>query len=117
MTQPIDATNTGKVIDETTVQSFKASLRGTIILPGDDTYDEARKVFNGSIDKRPAMIVRCSDTSNVVNSVNFARTHDLLAAIRGGGHNVAGTGVCDGGVVIDLSKMKRMSVDPDLLTA
>ncbi len=117
MTQPIDTIRTEKVIDEATAQSFKSGLRGTLILPGDDTYDEARKVFNGSIDRRPAMIVRCSDTSDVVNSINFARTHDLLAAIRGGGHNVAGTGVCDGGIVIDLSKMKRMSVDPDLLTA
>jgi UDP-N-acetylenolpyruvoylglucosamine reductase len=71
------------------------------------------KVFNAMIDRRPDLIVRCADASNVVNSVNFARTNDLLVAIRGGGHNVAGTGVCEGGLLIDLSTMKGISVDPE----
>ena len=117
MTQPRDTTTVGNVVDEAIVQVFKLGLRGELLRPGDDAYDDARKVFNAGIDRRPAMIARCADTSDVVNSVNFARTHNLLVAIRGGGHNVAGTGVCDGGIVIDLSKMKRMSVDPELLTA
>jgi hypothetical protein len=117
MTQPRDTITANKYVDEAIVRDFKLSLRGELLLPGDDTYDEARRVFNAGIDRRPAMIARCADTSDVVNSVNFARTHELLVAIRGGGHNVAGTGVCDRGIVIDLSKMKGMIVDPDLRTA
>jgi FAD/FMN-containing dehydrogenase len=117
MTQARDVNTEGKVVHEAIVQSFKGSLRGELIRPGDDKYDESRRVVNARIDKYPAMIVRCGDTSDVVNSINFARTHDLLVAIRGGAHNVAGTGVCDGGLLIDLSPMKRMSVDEERMTA
>jgi hypothetical protein len=117
MTQSRDTDTTGTVVDESSVRDFEASLRGKLLRPVDDVYDEARKVFNGMIDKRPAFIARCSDSSDVIKSVNFARAHDLLVAVRGAGHNVAGTGVCDGGLLIDLSTMKRMSVDPDTLTA
>jgi FAD/FMN-containing dehydrogenase len=115
MTQSRDTTD--KVVDESSVRGFESSLRGKLLRPGDDVYDEARTVFNGMIDRRPALIARCSDSSDVIKSVNFARTNDLLVAVRGGGHNVAGTGVCDGGLLIDLSTMKRMSVDTDDLTA
>jgi FAD/FMN-containing dehydrogenase len=117
MTQTRDNVTAGKAVDKALVQEFKESLHGKLLRPGDEVYDEARKVFNGCIDRRPAIIVRCADASDVVSSVNFARTHDLLVAMRGGGHNFAGTGVCDGGLLIDLSTMKRMSVDPDLRTA
>jgi len=106
------ATNKGAVPDEATVQGFKASLRGELLRPGDDTYDAARKVYNAMIDKRPAMIVRCAGTADVIHAVNFGRTHDLLLAVRGGGHSVAGKSVCDGGLLIDLSTMKGMRVDP-----
>src|ERR1041384_3452358 len=99
MTQARDVNTEGKVVDEAIVQSFKGSLRGELIRPGDDKYDESRRVVNARIDKYPALIVRCGDTSDVVNSINFARTHDLLVAMRGGAHNVAGTGVCDGGLL------------------
>src|SRR5918911_1314292 len=117
MTQPRDTITANKVLDEAIVQDFGLSLRGELLRPGDENYDEARRVFNATIDRRPAMIVRCDDTPDVVNCVNFARTHDLLVAIRGGGHNVAGTGVCDGGLVIDLSAMKGLWVDPAGRTA
>ncbi|MEW6729945.1 MAG: FAD-binding oxidoreductase [Acidobacteriota bacterium] len=117
MTEPRNTNTIDKVINEEILQGFKVSLRGTLLYPGDDKYDEARKIFNGRIDRRPAMIVRCADSSDVVKSVNFARNNGLLVAIRGGGHNVAGTAVCDGGMVIDLSTMKRMIVDPERRTA
>ena len=113
MAQHRDTLTTRKVVEDQIVERFKDSLRGGLIRSGDEVYDEARKVFNGLIDRRPDMIVRCADTSDVVTSVNFARANDLLVAIRGGGHNVAGTGVCDGGMLIDLSTMKAISVDPE----
>ena len=94
------------------VQEFKASLRGTLLQPGDPDYDQARKVWNGMIDKRPAMIARCAGVSDVIQSVNFARAHNLIVAVRGGGHNVGGNAVCDGGLTIDLSPMKSVRVDP-----
>ncbi len=80
--------------------------------PGDPGYEEARRVWNGAIDRRPALIARCRDAADVVAAVRFAREQDLLVAVRGGGHNVAGTAVCDDGLVIDLSLMKELYVDP-----
>lgn len=102
----------GPAPDEAAVQKFKASLRGELIRPGDAGYDDARKVWNGMIDKRPAMIARCIGAVDVINAVNFARDNKLLVAMRGGGHNVAGNAVCDGGIVIDLSRMKGIRIDP-----
>jgi FAD/FMN-containing dehydrogenase len=87
-------------------------LRGRVIRPGDDEYDHARRVWNGAIDKYPALIVRCAGVADVRTAVRFAREHDLPIAVRGGGHNVAGTGTCDGGIVIDLSPMKGVRLDP-----
>jgi len=112
-------TTTGGEVElkETDVNSFQKGLRGELILPGDDGYEAARKVFNGMIDKRPAMIARCADATDVLRAVEFACTHDLLVAVRGGGHNIAGKAVCDGGLVIDLSAMKGMHVDPASRTA
>jgi FAD/FMN-containing dehydrogenase len=108
---------TGTVLDEATIQEFKVSLRGELIRPGDEVYDTARKIWNGMIDKHPALIARCTGVADVISAVNFARTNEILVAVRGGGHGVAGTAVCDGGIVIDLSKMKGMRVDPTTHTA
>lgn len=105
------------MVDEAKVQEFKASLRGELIRPGDAGYDDARKIYNGMIDKRPALIARCTGAADVINAVNFARANKLLVAVRGGGHNVAGNAVCDGGIVIDLSRMKGIRIDPARLTA
>lgn len=107
----------GMILEEAVIQEFRATLRGKLLRSSEDGYDDARKVFNGMIDKRPALIVRCAGVADVINAVNFARTNELLVAVRGGGHNVAGYAVCDGGVVIDLSQMKGMRVDPSAHTA
>ena len=94
------------------IDALKRSLKGAILLPSDDAYEDARKIWNATIDKRPGMIVRCSTTADVVHVVNFARENGLVLAIRGGGHNIAGNALCDDGIVIDLSRMKAASVDP-----
>lgn len=94
------------------VEEYKAALRGELIQPDDDAYEEARKVYNGMIDKRPRMIARCADVSDVITSVNFGRENNLLLAVRGGGHNGGGLGICDDGLVIDLSLIKYTRVDP-----
>ncbi len=93
------------------VQRFRAGFRGEVLQPGDASYDDARKVWNGMIDKHPALIARCATENDVAMAVQFASTHDLLVAVRGGAHNVAGFGTCDGGIVIDLSAMKGTQVD------
>ena len=90
---------------------LRANIRGEVVTPETPEYDEARKVWNGVIDRRPAIIVRCSDTSDVVATVNAARDNELLVSIRGGGHNVAGLAVNDGGIVIDLSNLRGVTVD------
>lgn len=102
---------------EETVAAFKTTLRGALLRPGDDGYEAARTIWNAMIDKRPALIVRCIGVADVIQAVNFARTHDLLVAVRGGGHNVAGNAVCDGGLMIDLSPMQSVHVDPVRRTA
>jgi hypothetical protein len=92
--------------------AFRARLRGPLLLSGDEGYDEARTVWNALIDHRPALIARCSGAADVVAAVQFARQHGLLVSIKGGGHGVAGKAVCDGGLMIDLSRMKSIRVDP-----
>jgi FAD/FMN-containing dehydrogenase len=99
------------------VREFQSRLQGHLIRPGDDGYDEARAVWNGMIDRRPALIVRCANVQDVVEAVNFARDNDLLLSVRGGGHNVAGHATNDGGLVIDLSHLKGIHVDPTMQTA
>jgi FAD/FMN-containing dehydrogenase len=101
------------MLDEATVEQFKTGLRGELIQPDDPGYEEARKVFNGMIDKRPRMIARCADVADVIASVNFARENDVILSVRGGGHNGAGWAVADDGLVIDLSAMQGVRVDPE----
>jgi FAD/FMN-containing dehydrogenase len=94
------------------IQQFKSTFKGEALLAGDDAYEGARKIWNAMIDKHPAVIARCSTSSDVVDAVNFARDSGLVLAVRSGGHNIAGSALCDDGIVIDLSKMKRALVDP-----
>ena len=97
--------------DQQALEDFSTTLRGSCIRPGEDDYDDARLVWNKGIDKRPAVIARCSGVADVIEAVKFARAKKLLVAVRGGGHNVAGNAVCDGGIVIDLGAMNHVSVD------
>jgi FAD/FMN-containing dehydrogenase len=103
-------------LGEATVRELGDALRGGLVLPGEGAYDEARKVWNGMIDRRPAMIAQCTGTSDVIAAVGFARSEGLTVAVRGGGHNVAGNATCDGGLVIDLSPMNGVRVDPETRT-
>lgn len=96
----------------TKIEELKEQFKGEVLLPSDDSYESAGKIWNAMIDKYPAIIARCATTSDIVRTVHFARDNGLLLAIRGGGHNIAGNALCDDGVVIDLSKMKATSVDP-----
>jgi FAD/FMN-containing dehydrogenase len=104
------------MLPEALLQEFRNRLRGGFILPQDAAYDKARKGHNGMIDKRPACIVQCADTADVIACVNFARENKLLLSIKGGGHHVAGLGVCDDGLVIDLCRMRGVYTDQDKKT-
>jgi FAD/FMN-containing dehydrogenase len=99
------------------VAVFGAGLRGQLILPDDPAYEQARKIWNGSFDRHPAMIARCVSAADVVHAVNFARASDILTAVRGGGHSISGQSVCEGGLVLDLSPMKGIRIDPVARTA
>ncbi|MBZ9673253.1 FAD-binding oxidoreductase [Mesorhizobium sp. ES1-3] len=101
--------------DETHAK-LRENLRGGLILRDDAGYDEARKIYNGMIEKHPLLIARCADVADVITAVRYARDNDLLIAVRGGGHNGAGLGICDNGLVIDLSTMKGVHVDPNRRT-
>ena len=100
-------------LDEAVMTQLRLEFLGELIRPDDPTYDEVRQVYNGMIDKRPALIARCVGEADVIAAVNFGREQNLLIAVRGGGHNGAGLGTCDDGLVIDLSLMKGVQVDPD----
>ncbi|MDQ3548946.1 MAG: FAD-dependent oxidoreductase, partial [Chloroflexota bacterium] len=93
--------------------ALSGNLSGTVLRPGDTQYDQARTLWNGMIDKRPAAIARCTNVADVVAAVNFAREEGYLLAIRGGGHNAAGNALCDDGLVIDLTGMRKVSVNPE----
>ena len=99
------------------VEEFKASLRGSLLHAGEDGYDQARKIWNGLFDRRPTLIARCAGAADVISAVNFARDNKLQVAVRGGGHSFPGHSTCDGGIVIDLSPMKAIRVDPTASTA
>ncbi|HYH52084.1 MAG TPA: FAD-binding oxidoreductase [Acidimicrobiia bacterium] len=107
----------GRALEASAVAELAAGFAGELIQPGDANYDPARAVFNGMIDRRPALIARCTGDADVVAAVNFARAQELLVAVRAGGHSVAGYGVCDGGIVIDVAPMKGIWVEPDKGTA
>lgn len=98
-------------VDPKKLDDLKAALRGRLLGPGDDEYEAARKIHNGMIDRRPAMIVRCAGVADVIRAVKFARESELLVSVRSGGHGVAGFAVCEGGMMIDLSQMKSVRVD------
>jgi hypothetical protein len=102
----------GRVLDEAVIQEFAASLRGPLLQAGDAGYDEARTVQNGLIDRHPALVARCTGAADVIQAVNFAREHELLVSVKGGGHNVAGNATNEGGLVIDLSLMRGVHIDP-----
>jgi len=104
------------ILQESVLHDFKNNLRGQLIQQKDDDYDENRKVYNAMINKFPALIVKCSDVADVIASVNFGRENNLLVAVRGGGHNGGGLGICDDGLVIDLSGLKNVRVDTELET-
>ncbi|MFZ1415865.1 MAG: FAD-binding oxidoreductase [Defluviicoccus sp.] len=99
------------------VERLRASLRGSVLLPGEAGYDEARTVWNAMIDKRPGLILRCAGAADVLQAIRFGRDHGLLIAVKGAGHNIAGSAVCDGGLMLDLSPMKSVHVDPGNRTA
>jgi FAD/FMN-containing dehydrogenase len=99
-------------IDRSVLSSFERCFSGRLLLPGDDGYEVARRVHNGMIDRRPSIIACCSRSADVVDALDFAIQHDLEIAVRGGGHNVAGRAVIDEGMMIDLSPMKGLYVDP-----
>src|SRR5918997_5882417 len=98
-------------LDDATVQDFTASLRGEVLRPTDDGYDETRTIHNGMIDRRPTLIARCDGVADVITSVQFARDQQLLVSVRCGGHSVPGFSVSDGGLMIDLSPMRGVQVD------
>src|ERR1700752_4033888 len=104
--------STPSILSEETLRDFSAGFRGDLIQPGNDDYDGARKVWNGMIDRHPAVIARCKSTDDVQRAIRFARENDLPIAIRGGGHNAGGLGVCDDGLVIDLGGLRDVIVDP-----
>jgi FAD/FMN-containing dehydrogenase len=105
------------VLEETAVQELASHVRGRLLRPSDEGYEQARQVFNGMINRHPALMVRCVDVADVMAAVNFARDQQLALAVRGGGHNGPGLGTCDDGLVIDLSGMKSVRVDPMARTA
>src|SRR5436309_5860091 len=104
-------------INATALRQLQADFHGELICPGDKGYDSARKVWNGMIEKYPALIARCAGVSDVTKAIQFARRHSLPAAVRSGGHSFAGYGTCDDGIVIDFSRMKEVQVDPVKRTA
>src|SRR5215469_8609405 len=108
---------TDTILEDAAVQELRASLHGPLLCPGDASYDEARKVWIGMINRRPALIARCAGVADVIAAVKFARTHDVLVSVRGGGHNIPGNSVCDGGLMIDLAGMRSVRVDPVQRTA
>ncbi|HHP7245219.1 MAG TPA: FAD-binding oxidoreductase [Elainellaceae cyanobacterium] len=104
--------DTNVPLDSQALEDFRQHLQGEVLQDGDSGYEDARTIWNGMIDRRPGAIARCTGTADVIHAVNFARRHNLLLSVRGGGHNVAGNALCDNGLTIDLSLMKGIHVDP-----
>jgi len=116
-TQVAGSTASGATIADSDVQAFAKGFGGQVLTPESSSYDEARSIWNAMIDKKPRIIARCTSTEDVVMAVRFAKNHNLLLAVRGGGHNIAGNATCDDGMVIDLSQMKTVKVDAAAMTA
>jgi FAD/FMN-containing dehydrogenase len=120
-THPVTSAPNGSLVapalEAAAIGELRADFRGSLLLPGDPGYEERRRVWNGTIDRHPAVIARCAGVVDVIRTVNFARERGLRLAVRGGGHNIAGSAVCDDGVVIDLSGMRSIRVDPARRTA
>lgn len=110
-------TNENATLQEDTIRKFKESLRGELILENEPGYDDARSIWNAMIDRRPALIARCLGVADVVTAVNFAREHSIALSIKGGGHNIAGLAVCEEGLMLDMSRMRGVWVDPTTRTA
>src|SRR5439155_25612477 len=104
-------------LDESAVSRLEGRFRGELVRPSDPTYDQHRKIWNGSIDRSPGLIARCAGVADVMSAVRFARDTGLTVAVRSGGHSFPGLSLCDGGIVIDLSLMKGIRVDPERRTA
>src|SRR6185312_10766792 len=104
-------------ISAESIRSIRSALAGKVCMKGEPGYDEARTIWNAMIDRSPAIVMSCASAADVVNAVRFANMHDLDIAVRGGGHNIAGNAVCDGGLLIDLSRMKSVHVDPTSMRA
>ena len=102
----------GKISDKA-INTFKAQLRGNLLLPDNPEYGNARKIWNAMIDRRPAAIIQCAGVADVMLAVRVARDNDLIVSVRGGGHNIAGTAIRDDSLMIDLSKMKSVHINPD----
>ena len=99
------------MLTQEAIETLQGTTRGTVILPGDSTYDETRAIWNAMIDKRPAAIIQCHTPDDVVHALDYAREHGLEISIRGAGHNIAGNSIVDDGLMIDLSTMKQVKVD------
>ena len=100
------------MIRQRALDDFRSTLRGDVLLPHDADYDPTRRIFNAMIDRRPALIARCASAADVIACIGFARAEALEISVRGGGHNVSGKALCDGGLMIDLARMKGCRVDP-----
>lgn len=98
--------------DAALAKQLRPSFSGEVLIPGDEGYEAARTIWNAMIDKRPGLLARCASTDDVVAAVRLARMHDLVVSVRGGGHGVSGKSLCEGGLTIDLGRMRRVSVDP-----
>ncbi len=106
-----------KILPQKSIDDLKSKVKGKVILPADPGYNEARKVWNAMIDRKPAVMVQCADAADVPHSISFARDNGLEISIRGAGHNIAGNAVCDNGVMIDFSRMRKVHVDAEKMRA
>lgn len=104
-------------IDDHSVEAFRRGLNGPLLQPGDPGFENATRLWNGMIDRTPALVVSATGTADVVAAIEFARAHDLPLSVRGGGHNIAGNALADGGLTIDMSGLRGIYVDPDARTA
>src|SRR5215217_6026805 len=116
-TRLTSAHDTASSIEPAAVADLRPRFRGALLGPDEEGYDQTRQVWNGAVDRRPGLIARCAGADDVVEAVRFARRHNLEVSVRGGGHSIAGLSVCDNGLMIDLSLMKTIRVDPQAATA